>query len=168
MVVLLLGSCCLGQTSPNAATEKSTSPAPTFSIEVAPPVGPIRLGVPLNVIVTVTNISDKDIYWVADFGKDTIYKAFAFLLVKDGREVETTFFHRKITGRTRADDPLEVEHSNLMPFPHPPGKMFTMTIDLTRLYKITEPGLYTLDVSRIDDDSKTTVRSKTLTLKVVP
>jgi len=43
-----------------------------------------------------------------------------------------------------------------------------MPIDLKRLYEIKEPGVYTLDVSRFDEDSKTMVRSKTLTLKIVP
>jgi|GraSoi2013_100cm_1033763.scaffolds.fasta_scaffold181637_1 hypothetical protein len=42
-----------------------------------------------------------------------------------------------------------------------------MPIDLNRLYEIKQPA-YLLDVSRFDEDSKTTVRSKTLTLKIVP
>ncbi|MGD0619529.1 MAG: hypothetical protein ABSB67_17920 [Bryobacteraceae bacterium] len=43
-----------------------------------------------------------------------------------------------------------------------------MTINLARLYEITEPGAYTLVLSRFDDYSKTTVRSNTLTLNIVP
>jgi hypothetical protein len=43
-----------------------------------------------------------------------------------------------------------------------------MTIDLKRLYEITEPGEYTLDVSRIEDGNKTTVHANIVTLKIVP
>ena len=46
--------------------------------------------------------------------------------------------------------------------------MFTVTIDLKRLYEIKERGVYTLHVSRPDENSKTTVRSNPLTLKIEP
>jgi hypothetical protein len=168
MVVLLFGPCCFGQVSPNTPNEKPPSLNREFSITVDPPAAPIGLGSPINVTVTVTNISSKEIYWSSDRGKDTVYKAFVVLLVKDGREVETTFFHRKITGRQRPDDPLETDDGSSISLRHPPGKMFVMTIDLTRLYEIKEPGLYKLDVSRFDEYSKATVRAKTLTLTIVP
>jgi len=166
--VLISGPYCFGQTSRNVATKQPVPPNPVFSITVDPPAGPIKLGSPINFTVTVTNISDKEIYWESDRGKDTVYKAFAVLLMKGGHEVETTFFHRKITGRQRTDDSQEVETGSSISLPHPPGKMFVMTIDLERLYEIREPGVYTLDVSRFDEDSKTTVRSNFLTLKIVP
>lgn len=169
MVVLFSGPHCFGQTSPNAPTEKLPMVDPGYSIAVAPPNGPVRLGSPINVIVTVTNTSGKELYMASDRGKDGTYKDFVVLLMRHGREVETTVFHRRIRGRQRPDDPPEVESfgSSIL-LPHPPGKMFVMTIDLKRLYEITEPGAYTLDVSRFDDYSKTTVRSKTVTLKIVP
>ena len=93
---------------------------------------------------------------------------FTYLLVKDGREVETTFFHRKISGRNRSDGRPEVWTGSSILRPRPPGTIFVMPIDLNRLYEIKQPGAYLLDVSRFDEDSKTTVRSKTLTLKIVP
>jgi hypothetical protein len=82
--------------------------------------------------------------------------------------VETTFFYRKITGRQRPDDPEEVWAGSYFPVLHPPGLIYQMTIDLKRLYEIKEPGVYTLEVSRFDQDHKTKVRSNTLTLKIAP
>jgi hypothetical protein len=46
--------------------------------------------------------------------------------------------------------------------------MFVMTIDLKRLYQITEPGDYTLEVSRDAEDDKTVVHSNSLALKILP
>jgi hypothetical protein len=142
LAIPLSGSCCYGQASPSAATEKRATANSVFSIAVDPPVGAIHLGSPINVALTVTNTSGKEIYWVSDRGKDTVYKTFAILLMKDGREVETTFFNRKISGRNRPDDPQEVETGSSISAPLVPGKMFVMAIDLTRLYEIKEPGLY--------------------------
>jgi hypothetical protein len=167
MVVLLFGSCCFGQTSPKAATKKSVPVDPGYSITVVPPADPIRLGSPINVTVTVKNISDKEIYWESEF-PDTAYRAFAILLTKNSRKVETTFFHRKVMSTQRPGDPPEVEHGGSILSSVAPGKSSTFTIDLKRLYEITEPGLYTLDVSRIEEHNNTTVRSKTLTLKIGP
>ena len=116
----------------------------------------------------MTNISGKEIYMESNRSQDAKYTDFTYLLAKDGREVETTLFHTKISGRNRPDDPPEVWNGSSIVLPHPPGTIFVMPIDLKRLYEIKEPGVYTLDVSRFDEDSKTMVRSKTLTLKIVP
>jgi hypothetical protein len=147
-----------------------TKPSPAFSIKVAPPSAPIRLGQPATILVTVTNISDKAIYLdstrtTSDVG---MYRDFQYLLTRNGQEVETTFFNRKLTGRQRPDDPQEVWAGSTILLPHPPGKIWDMKIDLKRLYEITQPGEYTVSVSRFDDSSKTTVHSNTLTLKIAP
>jgi len=89
-------------------------------------------------------------------------------LERNGHEVETTFFHRKITGRNRLGDPNEVYAGSSVVFPNPPGKMFEMKIDLKRLYQITEPGEYTLHVSRYDEESKTTVDANAVTIRIEP
>jgi len=164
MVVLLSGPCCRAQMTKNTANEK----LPGFAIKVAAPSDPIQLKAPIMVTVTVTNISGQDFYWDSDKGPNRSYKEYGYLLTKDGREIETTFFHRKLTGKQRADDPQEVESGSSILIQHPPGVMFVFKIDLKRLYEIKEPGVYTLDVSRFDDYSKTTVRSNSLTLKIVP
>jgi hypothetical protein len=158
---------CLAQTSPTARGEK----APEFSLTVDPPASPMRLRSPINVTVTVINISGREIYWSSERGKETVYKAFNVSLMKDNREVETTYFDRLITDRLRPGDPdpppgALISSSILLP--HAPGRMFVMTIDLTRLYNITEPGLYTLNVSRFDEYSKITVRAKPLNLNILP
>ena len=46
--------------------------------------------------------------------------------------------------------------------------MFVITVDLKRLYQITEPGQYTLEISRVAEDDKTIVHSNTVTLNIVP
>ena len=154
-----------------AQTQKPPSHAnPGYTISVAVPPGPFRLGAPIDVTITAVNVSGKDLYWDSATGvnSELPYKLFRVLLTKDGREVETTVFHRRIIGRRRpGDPPPEVESSGTILLPRPPGKLFDITINLKRLYEITEPGRYMLVVSRFDDYTKETVQSNTVTLTIV-
>jgi len=163
---LLLAVSSLAQTSPTAEGENVA----VFSLTVDPHAAPITLGSRIDITVTLKNISGKEIYLSWDRGQDTVYRAFSVLLTHDSREVETTYFERLITGRMRPSDPdptLETLSRSSISLPSPPEKMFVMTIDLTRLYEITEPGPYTLTVSRFDEYSKTVVHAKPLTLNIV-
>ncbi|HLJ29313.1 MAG TPA: hypothetical protein VKY85_21580 [Candidatus Angelobacter sp.] len=157
----IIGCVCAAQTPQSAV-----SPQPAFSIALSPPAGPISAASSIDVKITVQNISGKPISWVADFG-DTAYKAFHFSLKKDGHEVETTFFHRKITGKHRSGDPAEVSGGSAIVSSLAPEESVVQTVDLKHLYQITEPGSYTLEVSRYDDESSTMVRS-TLALTIGP
>jgi hypothetical protein len=170
LAILASGVSCLSQNAPKAADKERSAPTnPPISISVDFPVTPIRLGAQeITVNITATNVTDRDIWFELGRDKNGIYKSFKIVLMNDGAEVQTTFFHRKITGRQRPDDPLEVESESLFPVVYPPGRMFVDMIDLKRLYEISEPGVYTLDVSRFDEQSKATIRSKTVTLKIEP
>jgi len=170
IAVLLSGQLSFAQTSAISSAKQSPPLSSVLSITVDPPPSPIRLGSPvINVTVTVKNISDKEIYLetVRTGNFSAGYMDFNYLLMKDGHEVETTFFHRKITNRQRPNDPQEVWGGSFILLPHPPGVIYQMKIDLMRLYEIKEPGGYTLEVIRFDQDHETKVRSNTLTLKIV-
>lgn len=118
--------------------------------------------------MTITNVTDGDILWSANRAQDreSWYSGFRFFLQKDGKEVDTTFFHRKISNRQRADDPPEVLSGDSILISKPRGLMFTMTVDLKLLYQITEPGHYTFGVDRLAEDGKTIVRSNTVAITV--
>jgi len=89
------------------------------------------------------------------------------LLTKDGHEPETTVFHRMLRGTRRPDDPPVRSRGSKIVSLIEPGKSFELTIDLQRLYQITEPGEYILEVSREEEaGSKTTVHSNKLTLEI--
>lgn len=166
-LALIATSCC-AQDQANTAPQRPR-PDPGFSIVVTSPATPIKLTGPINVTITVTNNTNHTIGWSSDLSKETQYTAFRYDLERNGHEVETTFFDRKVTGRQRPGDPNEVYMSpSSILLPHPPGKMFEMTIDLKRLYEITEPGEYSFHVSRYDETTKTTVRSNTLPLEIEP
>lgn len=166
--LLVVGAFCSAQTSSAAPAIQTSQVKPEFSISATGPTGPIKVGTPINITVIVTNITKGDIYWISDIGENSPYKAFRVAVTKAGREVDTTFFHRKITGRQRRDDPAEVSSGSSIAIAHPPGNIFEIPINLDRLYKITEPGVYMVEVSRYDETTKLTVRTSPLALKIVP
>ena len=171
---MLSAICCFGSSQASLAVgnESSASTSAGYTITLTQPTNPFSLDSTIRVIMTVKNTTHGDVLWRAvrgaDGDKDSWYPEFRFLLKKEGKEVETTFFHRKISGRQRPNDPVEVWSGSTILLPMPPGIMFKITVDLKRLYQITEPGQYTLEISRIAEDDKTIIHSNTVTFSVVP
>jgi len=164
--LLLIASTCGAQTNPVRSTEPTSKPG--FSIRVVLPVAPFKIGEPAVVTVIVKNNTNHNILWnsLLSTSKDAPYLCCQFLLELNGKEVETTYFHRYITGRQKPGDPVKVLSGSYILLPKPPGPMFRMKIDLARLYKITAPGNYTLHVSRYDDFSRTTVHAIAVTIAI--
>jgi hypothetical protein len=120
----------------------------------------------MNMSIQVA-VGEKGIYWRSE-KSDTAYRAFKFSLMKNGHEVETSLFHRRITNTERPSDPQGVPGvGGSIVFAIEPGKSITFTADLMKLYEITEPGTYTLDVSRLEEDNTTIVRAKPVTFSVI-
>jgi hypothetical protein len=161
----LVALSCLAHSSRAAAPDRHQLD-PGFSIFVNASPTPYKLGEPVQITVAVTNITNHDIGWRSERIRESQYMACRYELEQNGHEVETTFFHRKITGKNRVGDPNEVYAGSSIVIPKPPGKMFEMEIDLKRLYEITEPGEYTLHVSRHDEVTKTTVQANVVTIRI--
>lgn len=160
---------CFAQAQPRAAAQKPNT-KPEFTLHIAAVSHPLSLSGPINVFITATNVTNHTIGWVVNFHKDSKYYGFRYHLERNGNAVATTFFNRMTAGQfLPGDDPGRVPgalNGNYIPFPHAPGRMFKTKIDLKRLFKITQPGKYTFQVSRYDTVSKTTVRSNTIHLTI--
>ena len=158
------------QAAQRYGNESAEATNPGYTITLTEPIASFNLASPIKIPMTITNITDGEIFWPAirSTDRDAWYSGFTFLLKKDGKEVETTYFHRKISGRQTPDDPPEVESKSTVLIPKPPGIMFIVTIDLKHLYKIKKPGTYTLEASHIGPDYKSIVHSNTVTINVVP
>src|SRR6185437_9009138 len=106
----------------NQALRGSSSESPGYTIVLTEPAGAFRLSGPMQVAMTITNVTNHEVFWSANQGsdKESWYSGFRFLLQKDGKEVEPTFFHRKISGRQRSGDPAEVLSKESILLPKPP------------------------------------------------
>lgn len=149
---------CFGHNQASAAQQKINR-KPGFSIAVSAPTNPLRLSEPVNVTITVTNVTDHNIYWLSGVSKQIPYGDYSYSLERDGHEVGTTSFYREISVHGPPSYVL---------LPHPPGTIFKIEMNLKCLYQITEPGNYNFQVSRYDQATKTTVRSNTVSLTINP
>jgi hypothetical protein len=138
-----------------------------FTISLATPPDRQNVGGPVDIQATVKNTSGKEIYW--SYAKtDTVYQAFRVQLERDGKQVETTTFHRRILGQQRVGDSQVVEDGDSIALPVAAQATMTWTLDLSKLYQITEPGTYLVSASRDDECSKARVQSNRLSFQVSP
>jgi len=170
MLGLIAACFCVAHTAPLPSSQSSSSQS-GLSITLSPPANPITLAAPIEIVITVKNTSNKEILWEVDHYWDVdrynpAYTDFQVLLTKDGHEPETTFLLRASRGTPRPGDPHILLVGSAFFSPIEPGKSFTLKMDLQRLYQITEPGEYTLEVSRSEEESKTTIHSNKLTLQI--
>jgi hypothetical protein len=169
LTMLLAAVPGLPQASPEVSSAKTGTPKAGYSLTIVPPTDQIQLGAPINITIIVKNTSSNDIYWRAELD-NTAYHAFHFLLQEGGKEVETTRFHRVLRNELRPDDKPESAEGSASSVVSAleSGKSFTLTIDLTKLYEITQPGQYMLKISRTEEDNKTVVNSNTVPLNIIP
>jgi hypothetical protein len=166
---LFLGLSCSGQSNPNPAKPAIESQKPSYTITITPPNKPLSLKAPILIEIYFTNTTETDIYMnslICSFC--TIER---ILLMKDGKEVETTPFQRLSTGRGLPSDYKLYSNrkKTAQPFRdrYHPGVFWRVNLDLRKLYNITESGQYTVSASRTED-GKVVINSNTVTLNVVP
>jgi hypothetical protein len=80
-----------------------------------------------------------------------------------------TEYHRKIKGRLsatpgKAPPPPNVRSDIFIPMK--PGETRNDDLTISKLYDLSKPGKYTIQVSRFDEDTKGVVKSNTITVSV--
>jgi hypothetical protein len=166
-IAVLAASGFIGLNPVDTIGQAQASLGATFKVTIAPPANPIHLDSPIEIKIIVQNISNTDSYWRSTLD-ETAYRAFRFSLKVSGKEPEATAFHRYLRNEQRPYDASKVAGGSSILSPVAPGHSFTFDVDLKRLYEITQPGTYTLSVSRFDEFTKTTSLSNTLTMNIVP
>jgi hypothetical protein len=157
-----MNAIALGIIAVQPAHPDSQPPA-SFAIEVSAPQK-VSVGAPLKVQVKLTNTSKKSILVSQDMTKKAEFFYTIYVHDAGGNEPVKTDRHRGFrreelsTGFTFNNFPVELE----------PGKSVQDETNITALYEIDRAGKYTIQVERLDNDSKTTVKSNTIIITVVP
>jgi hypothetical protein len=124
-----------------------------FSLTVTTPQSIITAGAELRVQVTLKNITDHDIFVSRDFARETAERNYV-IDVRDesGQIAPDTAYNRK------RKDPGDAKHPNVRYGSHmletlKPGEELNDDAVVTKLYDITLPGKYSLQVSRQSSDA---------------
>lgn len=150
------------------ATAQTRSSAP-FSVTIEAPSTAFKIGAPVKLYVILKNTSDHEIQvWRNALGQEgLVYK----LDVKDehGKIPAGTKFEKSLKGLENPayltpETPINISGAWV---PLKSGGTLTDPINVCRLYDLTSPGRYTLQVQRFDDESKTVVKSNTVVLSLI-
>jgi hypothetical protein len=153
------------------ATANCAEPALRLTISASEPV--VKAGSDVKVNVVLRNVGDQAVNLTAapkvfngSVGEVHFYRA----TVKDGKgdPAVYTAFGKKIWGEDAAPGAL-FDGSMLLVAPLNPGEQHKHSLMIGKLYDLSKPGKYTIQVTRLDlEGTKIPLKSNTITVTVEP
>jgi hypothetical protein len=144
----------------------------SFSFETNVAQQTLKPGDPAVVEVQLKNTSDHVIYRTILPGWDKHGELIGFppiLRDAEGKEPPLTKLGRLVFGRQTVEDtPSVLTLNEVGRVPMAPGEVMKTEIRLSDLYDLSLPGKYTVQVRYYDDENKEEVKSKAITVTVVP
>ncbi|HEV2195700.1 MAG TPA: hypothetical protein VGR55_08960 [Candidatus Acidoferrum sp.] len=133
-----------------------------FSVTLHAPDGTVKIGSELHLKVKITNTSNREIRFAKGFGNEE-YDLDVEVRDAEGKTPPLTTSYREVK-----EHPGGGSYSTYV---LEPGKSFEDDLVLTKLYVITQPGKYTVRVTRgqrplWQDVKQNTVKSNTITLTI--
>jgi hypothetical protein len=156
------------------ATGAESSLAP-FSVSISTRPTTVKTGSEVAIKVTITNTSGSKIEIGRSVGQNEgEMNQDLEILDNQGKRTATTSYGRRVKGEGRErgehgePPPPAIIGSDIF-FPIEPGKSIEDIIIANKLYDLSQPGKYTIQVTRFDPYySKTSVKSNIITLTVTP
>jgi hypothetical protein len=164
LLFMFLGSTIgLGPASYGQGAKPAKNPEPSFSIVIRASQDVVKIGSPVSVEVTKTNQSNH----VINNSKVRSFSPPYEIDIKDdqGNSRPETESSRQAKKARDADlsHTFSVAFGNLKP-----GESDRDRIDLNRYYDVGLSGTYTIQLRQIDSETKTIVKSNTITVTVAP
>jgi peptidyl-Lys metalloendopeptidase len=166
-LVFLLGVVlCLGKAQ---AAAQAAPPLAPFTLSIASVSGSIKSGDQVKINATVRNTSSKDVQLLTDTrGTEVIYR----VDVKDegAKAPPDGKLKRDLKG---LEDPAYLTpdtptHFGVYVLTLKPGESITDPIIISKLYDMTRPGKYSIQVERRDENSYIFVKSNVITVTIAP
>jgi len=150
----------------------SAAPGSPLAISLSTGTDQLKVDAPIPVVVTLTNISNSPVRLRLLGLPEGSYRRLRWrftLSTTDGHEIPKTPFHRAISGEHRPGDPAIDVDPDFLNYTLKPGMSDHTTIDVKKLFDITQPGLYLFSVEMPENaDSKIAIKSQPLQLNVYP
>jgi hypothetical protein len=164
----------MGYSAGGSALQQKSAPSVADSpltITLATTAGVVKVDAPIPVVVTLTNVSKTPVRLRVLGLPEGVYRGLGwkFSLTKEGEKVPKTPFHRAISGEYLPGDPLLDPDPDLINHVLRPGMSDSATIDVRKLFNITQPGLNVFSIEMPPNmDSKAAIQSERLPLNVAP
>jgi hypothetical protein len=151
------------------------SPMPAFSLSIAAEPQTIKPGAEVTLFIGLTNNTQRQL----SFPMMDRYQAESNFTIHvtdpTGEPAGKTRFYRMMTGDKTGKDAVEppydprhevISVGSLDSWAVPPGKTVEGKAVLNKLFDMSKPGKYTIQVEKIDDLSKAVVKSNIVTITV--
>jgi hypothetical protein len=141
-----------------------------FSLTISTPQSTVKAGTEVKVNITMMNITNHEIYYVAPItGRETDLQSGFRTDVRDsqGKPAIETTWGLKVHGT----DPHRRPFSGSVvswPISLKPGQVFEKELTISKEYNLNEPGKYTIQVDRSDTQSDVVIKSNVITVTVTP
>ncbi|PYX10063.1 MAG: hypothetical protein DMG88_03995 [Acidobacteria bacterium] len=161
LAILLTGSV----TGPSRAR-----PAASFSLTITALQNPVKAGSEVRIEMVVTNISNREITVSRSNGEGQAEFSGYTAEVRDrkGNLSSETKYGRGLKGEGGTPEAPTVTVTNDILFPLQPGKKLKDMLIVSRLWDMSQPGVYSIQVQRTDPDTGILVRSNSVTVTVTP
>jgi hypothetical protein len=170
MPFFLVLSLLLATSCEAAPAQSAQSTKPSFSVAVSANQRTVKSGSEIRVRIVLTNVSDKELATYQDGATRGELDYTIDVLDGNGKEPPETKYLRAVRNKDAAEPgettTLVVLRDAGMRSLKSKGTL-TDILDLSKLYDL-QPGTYTLQVERTDEESKTVVKSNKITLTVIP
>jgi len=161
----ILASAQGGQAGPAGA--RAQAPTPDYSLTIRAIPAEAKAGTAINLSIAWKNLSDRSFRVAQEYKNpkrvDEAYRTY----VRDekGNLAPETAWGREIrTGKS--EGPPTLQTGAAYRYDLEPGEVFTQSILLNRLYDLSQPGKYTVQVEHLDPQTKLAVKSNVIELSV--
>ena len=151
---------------PNIGSAQSVD-AP-FSIRINAPQAASRVGSEVRIDAVITNITDQEIWVPVEKGSRGEFDFKIDLRDSAGLVPAETIYYRAVKGEPQTGSPILVVTASGGPLPVKPQGTLTDVIQVDKLYDLSKPDKYTIQVERYDDLTKTIVESNKITFVITP
>jgi hypothetical protein len=169
VALLILTVQCLPLFAKQATPNQS--PPPAISLSIAGLENSIKTGPPIKVEATITNESNADVSLIFNAVEDRGGLDYSVSVKNEHSAVPPdTKFGRALKGLTNPalrTEETPVDGSIFFTDLKPRGQ-WTDTIEISKLFDLTQPGKYSIQLSRFDDVSHSYVKSNVVTITITP
>jgi hypothetical protein len=168
-------SLMLSGASISASSQMLTAGVPDFTLTLAEPTGPFRLGAPIHLMLSVTNTTDHVVSIPIPPGATWGDEIVAVDLV-DSEGVPVPRWRDLAVPVSKWRDMKKEAEGGVRPISSdsissdeiPPRRVDNRDVRVEKIFKITATGHYTVRVARWDPNSHTWVRSEAVGINIGP
>ena len=163
--ILLVASCSYMNAQTTSASQRSQR---SIKLTISSAESNFKIGDEIRIRVELTNISNSPIVLSRDISGKGEFSYHTSVLVKGGGEVAKTKYLKALRGEPMDKGSITITPGSSVLQSIKPSESTVESINLSSLYKLSDPGVYILRVERRDPVTKLEVASNALEITLTP